>query len=256
MNAAQLRRLVGRLRPFNSRERLETLPQPAISREMRYIDFLDSMLTEEAGTRTVNNSAMRERLARFPFVKAVIAFDFAYSDSLEEKPSAQLVRRFIEQGENLVILGNRGVGKSRLAARLGLKAVEHGHSVLFTTAETLIATLTDALKQGTLEEALRLYIMPGLLIVDEFGYLPIQRDAARLFFQVVSGRYERGPMILVSNQGLYAWGEVIGDIVTATATLELVLHHCITINVRGGPHRIADKLKPRLVWARKPESMN
>ena len=114
--------------------------------------------------------------------------------------------------------GPPGVGKTHLAVGLGLKAIEHGYRVLFTTAATLIATLTKAGAEGRLDEKLKVFTVPRLLIVDEIGYLPIDRQGANLFFQLVTRRYERGPMILTSNQRFGNWGEVFGDRIIATAT--------------------------------------
>jgi DNA replication protein DnaC len=141
------------------------------------------------------------------------------------------------------------VGKTHLAVALGLKAIETGYRVLFTTAANLIAALTRAHAEGRLEERLKLYTTPRLLIVDEIGYLPIERLGANLFFQLISRRYERGPMILTSNQSFGAWGEVFGDRVIATAILDRLLHHATTLNIRGNSCRLKEKLKAGLVRA-------
>jgi DNA replication protein DnaC len=177
MNALQLERLgehLQRLRLFKSRERLEALLQTAATKEASYADFLEAVLDEEVSAKTANNIAMRTRLARFPFVKTLETFDFAYQPSLDKKQLNQLATcHFIEHGENLVILGPPGVGKTHLAVALGLKAITHGYRVLFTTAAALITALTKASAEGHLEEKLKLYTVPRLLIVDEIGYLPI-----------------------------------------------------------------------------------
>lgn len=215
MKAAQLERLqdnLTRLRLFKSRERLEALLQEATGKEMSYADFLDCVLTEEVLSKTAKNVTMRTHLARFPFVKGLEVFDFAYQPSLDKKQVQQLAScHFIEHGESLVILGPPGVGKTHLAVGLGIKAIEHGYRVLFTTAAAMIATLIRALGEGRLEEKLKLYTVPRLLIIDEIGYLPIDRAGANLFFQLISRRYEKGPMILTSNQSFGAWGNVFGD---------------------------------------------
>jgi DNA replication protein DnaC len=251
MTAAQLERLqdqLQRLRLLKSRERLEALLQEATTEELPYADFLDRLLTEEVTSKTAKHVTMRTHLARFPFVKGLEAFDFSYQPSVDKKQLETLATcHFLEHGDNLVILGPPGVGKTHLAVGLGLKAIERGYRVLFTTAIALIAALTRALSEGRLEEKLKVYTVPRLLIVDEIGYLPIDRVGANLVFQLISRRYERGPMILTSNQSFGNWGEVFGDRVIAAAILDRVLHHAITINIRGNSYRLKEKLKAGLV---------
>ena len=128
-----------------------------------------------------------------------------------------------------------------MAVGLGLKAIEHGYRVLFATAAGLITALTKAAVEGRLEDRLKVYTVLRLLIADEIGYLPIDRAGANLFFQPISRRYERGPMSFGS------WGDVFGDRIIATAILDRVLHHAITINIRGNSYRLKVKLKAGLV---------
>jgi DNA replication protein DnaC len=191
---------------------------------------------------------MRTAMARFPFVKPLETFDFAYQPSIDARQVQQLAScHFIEHGDNVIVPGPPGVGKTRLAVSLGLKAIAAGYRVLFTTAATLIEKLTKANAEGRLEDKLKLYTAPRLLTVDEIGYLPIHRVGANLFFQLISPRYERGPMILTSNQSFGAWGDVFGDRVFATAILDRLLHHAVTMNIRGNSYRLKEKLKAGLV---------
>ncbi|WP_417903612.1 IS21-like element helper ATPase IstB [Caldimonas brevitalea] len=237
-----------KLRLLKSGERLEALLQHAAAQELPYAEFLEQVLGEEVAAKTSKNIAMRTAMARLPFVKPLETFEFDYQPSIDRKQVHTLAScHFIEHGDNVIVLGPPGVGKTHLAVSLGLKAIANGYRVLFTTAANLISVLTKAHAEGRLEEKLKVYATPRLLIIDEIGYLPIDRLGANLFFQLISRRYERGPMILTSNQSFSAWGDVFGDRIIATAILDRLLHHAVTLNIRGNSYRLKDKLKAGLI---------
>ncbi len=254
MSTPQMQRIgenLKRLKLPKIQERLEALLQEATQRELSYSELIDRMLAEEVAAKTDKAIGLRTKLARFPYVKTLEAFDFKYQPSLDEKQIRELATcRFLENGENLVLLGPPGVGKTHLAVGLGLKAIAAQYRVLFTSATALIATLAKAHAENRLEEKLKVFTVPKLLIVDEIGYIPIDQLGANLFFQLISRRYERGPMILTSNQSFAHWGEIFGDQVLATAILDRILHHCVTVSIRGESFRLKDKLKAGLIKKR------
>ena len=156
---------------------------------------------------------------------------------------------FVERRENVIFLGPSGTGKSHLAMALGIRATEKGYKVRFLTAADLMLQLEKARREGRLDQYLKRAILgPSLLILDEIGYLPLQKDQADLFFQVVAKRYEQGSVILTSNLSFGDWEETFdGNAALTSAMLDRLLHHAHVIQIRGDSYRLRQARQSGLI---------
>jgi len=224
------------------RESVERLAERARAESWTHEEFLVACLQREVAARESHGGEGRIRAARFPARKSLEEFDFEHARTLKRDIIAHLgTLDFVTARENVVFLGPPGTGKTHLAIGLGIRAAQAGHRVLFATAAEWVARLADAHHAGRLQaELVRLGRYP-LLAVDEVGYIPFEPEAANLFFQLVSARYERASLIVTSNKPFGRWGEVFGDDVVAAAMIDRLVHHAEVISLKGDSYRLKDR---------------
>ena len=226
-------------------EHFESLIQEAGAEQWPHVDYLARLIEGEAYRREDRSIQRRAGLARFPVLKTLDQFDWGWPKKINRPQIQNLFRlRFIEEKANVIFISNVGLGKSHLSIALGHGACLRGYSVLFTTAVDIINSLCAAHAHGNLKRELHKYLQPRLLIVDELGYLPIDKHGADLLFQVISGRYERGAIIITSNRAYKHWPEIFNNDTTLTsALLDRLLHHAETALIEGKSHRMKDQIE-------------
>ena len=220
-------------------EILDSYLEIAAKREASVLEILDYLIDQEKKRRETHLFEARLKWSRLPVRKELGEFDFTFQPTIDPMVIQDLATlRFLHSAENVVFFGPPGVGKTHLAIGLGIAAMMAGFSTYFITASQLIERMMKAYRRETLDQFLKGLTRYRLLIIDEIGYRPFDSEAGYCFFQVISRRYERSSTMLTSNKSYGEWGDIFQDQEIATAVLDRLLHHCVTVNIRGESYRL------------------
>lgn len=242
-NYTQLCNNLDSLKLFKIKEYLPSYLDNNISKDLSFVDLLLQLTEKEVDFREKRAAEINISISNFPYRKTIKDFDFSYQPSISKSQILDLVSlRFLETFDNILLIGSSGVGKTHLATAIGIEASSKRVSTYFIHFQTLMAKIKKAISENRVEHLIKNYAKYKILIIDELGYLPIKKDYASIFFQLVAARYEKHSTIITSNQPLSKWGEVFGDPVIANAIIDRLVHHSTIIKIGGKSYRIKDKL--------------
>ena len=227
------------------KEHYEQIAAEVAQKGSSHVDYLATLIEGEASLRQDQSTARRIQLARFPVIKTLDQFQWSWPKEINKLQIKNIFRlNFLNDKTNIIFLGSVGLGKTHLSIALGHTACIHGHSVLFATAVDVVNSLCATQAAGRLKQELRKYLKPTLLILDELGYLPIDKTGADLLFQIISQRYETGSIIITSNRAYKHWPQIFNNDSTLTsATLDRLLHHAETVQILGNSFRMKERIE-------------
>ena len=213
-------------------------------KQLSLAEILKQLTDKELNYRKQRSARMSIHTAHFPYQKEIKDFDFNFQPSVDKEKITNLMSmEFVENARNVLFIGSSGVGKTHLATSIGIQSAQNRYSTYFISCHDLITQLNKAHFENKLEARIKHFCRYELLIIDEIGYLPVDKQGANLLFQLIAKRYEKRSTIITTNMNFSKWGEVFSDNTLANAILDRLLHHSHVINIKGNSYRIKNKIE-------------
>lgn len=221
---------------------LEVRNEQAIKEKLSYMEFLELLIEDELANRKDNSYKKRFQKAHFPFTKTLEEYDFNFQPTLNRQEIYNLATcEFIRKKENVVFIGPPGTGKTHLSISIGIKALQQGYKVIFTTVSDMMSALFESKADNSYAQKLKYYLSSDLLILDELGFRKLNEHIVDQFYEIISQRYEKGSLIITSNKTFDEWGNIFWDSILASAILDRIVHHSHLVLIKGESFRMREQ---------------